>query len=110
MDANYVGNMDTRKSLSGFVFTLFGITISWKKNQSLLVALSTTQAENIAFYEWLKGIIEKLWISQECVKIHCDSQSSIHLENHQLYNENTKHIDNRFHFITEMIESKEIVV
>ena len=45
--------MDTRKSLSGFVFTLFGITISWKKNQSLLVALST------------RGVHGPVWIGFE---------------------------------------------
>ena len=33
VDADYPGNVDTRKSLSGFVFTLFGTTITWKANQ-----------------------------------------------------------------------------
>lgn len=27
VDASYVGNVDTRKSLSGFMFTLFGIVM-----------------------------------------------------------------------------------
>ena len=49
-------------------------------------------------------------ISQGCVKIHCDSQSAIHLANHQVYHERTKHIDIRFHFVRDMIETKEIMV
>jgi len=59
---------------------------------------------------WLKGMIGELRITQECVKIHCDSQSNIHLANHQVYHARTKHIDIRFHFVRDMIESKEIVV
>jgi len=110
------GNVDTRKSLSGFVFTLFGTAISWKANQQSVVALSITQAEYIALVEgvkeamWLKEMIGELGITQECVKIHCDSQSAIQLANHQVYHERTKHIDIRLHFVRDMIESKEIVV
>jgi len=116
VDADYASNVDTRKSLSGFVFTLYGTTISWKANQQSVVALSTTQAEYIALVEgvkeaiWLKGMIGELGITQECVKIHCDSQSAIHLANHQVYHERTKHIDIRLHFVRDMIESKENVV
>ncbi|CAJ2668093.1 unnamed protein product [Trifolium pratense] len=116
VDADYAGNIDTRKSLSGFVFTLFGTAVTWKANQQSAVALSTTQAEYIALVEgvkeaiWLKGMIGEMGISQGCVKIHCDSQSAIHLENHQVYHERTKHIDIRLHFVRDMIETKEIMV
>jgi len=57
VDANYAGNVDTRKSLSGFVFTLFGTTVTWKANQQSVVALSTTQAEYIALVEGVKEAI-----------------------------------------------------
>jgi hypothetical protein len=116
VDAYYAENVDTRKSLSGFVFTLYGTSISWKANQQFVVALSTTQAKYIALVEgvkeaiWLKGMIGELGITQESMNIHCDSQSSIHLENHQVYHEGTNHIDIRLHFVRDMIESKEIVV
>jgi hypothetical protein len=59
---------------------------------------------------WLKGMIGELEITQECVKIHCDSKSAIHLENHQVYHERAKHNNIRLHFIRDMIELKEIVV
>jgi len=72
MDVDYVGNVDTRKSLSGFVFTLFGTTVTWKANQQSVVELLTTQAEYIALVEgvkeaiWLKGMIGEMGISQGC--------------------------------------------
>ncbi|CAJ2628030.1 unnamed protein product [Trifolium pratense] len=36
VDADYAGNIDTRKSLSGFVFTLFGTAVTWKAINNLL--------------------------------------------------------------------------
>jgi len=33
VDADYACNVDTRKSLSRFEFTLFGTTVTWKANQ-----------------------------------------------------------------------------
>jgi len=101
VDADYAGNVDTRKSLSGFVFTLFGTAVTWK------VALSTTQAEYIALVEgvkeaiWLKGMIGEMGISQGCVKIHCDNQSVIHLANHQVYHERT----NTLTFVCTLLET-----
>ena len=44
VDADYAGCLDTRKSLSGYVFVLFGIAISWKACLQKVVALSTTEA------------------------------------------------------------------
>ena len=32
----------------------------------------------------------------------CDSQSAIHLTKHQMYDERTKHIDAKYHFIREI--------
>ena len=98
------------------MFTLFGITISWKANQQSLVALSTTEAEYMALAEgvkeaiWLKGMVNELGIAQPCVTIHCDSQSVIHLGNHQIYHEKIKHIDVKLHFIRDVIEFEKVKV
>ncbi|KAL6329482.1 hypothetical protein AAG906_021177 [Vitis piasezkii] len=42
VDVDYAGNIDTRKSLTGYVFTVFGGAVSWKANLQSVVALSTT--------------------------------------------------------------------
>ncbi|MCI56854.1 aspartyl-tRNA synthetase, partial [Trifolium medium] len=59
VDADYAGNIDTRKYLSGFVFTLFDISVTLKANQQSIVALSTTPAEYIALVE---GVKEAIWL------------------------------------------------
>ncbi|PON41342.1 hypothetical protein PanWU01x14_290110 [Parasponia andersonii] len=87
VDSDYAGNIDTRKTLTGYVFTLFGTAVSWKSNLQPLVALCTTEAEYISITEaikealWLKGIIGELGIHQSDVAVHCDNQSTIHLLN-----------------------------
>lgn len=42
LDSDYAHGVVTRKSLLGFVFTLFGTILSWKENQHSMVALPTT--------------------------------------------------------------------
>ena len=57
--ANYVENMDTRKSLFQYVLILFGIATCWKATLQLVVALSTTQAEYITI---AKDVMEAIWL------------------------------------------------
>jgi len=59
VDADYEGNVDTRKYLSGFLCTLFGTTVTWNANQQLVVAVSTTQADYISLGE---GVNEAIWL------------------------------------------------
>ena len=48
VDADFASDIDSRKSTTGFVFTLGGITISWALNLQKIVILSTTEAEYVA--------------------------------------------------------------
>ncbi|XP_042983134.1 secreted RxLR effector protein 161-like [Carya illinoinensis] len=116
VDADYAGSVDTRKSLTGYVFTAFGGAISWKSNLQSVVALSTTEVEYIALTEaikeaiWLNGISHELGIFKGNITIHCDNQSSIHLAKNQVFHERSKHIDVRLHFVRDVIESREVRV
>ena len=55
---------------------------------------------------WLQGLVEEFGMKQETVPIYSDSQSAIHLTKNQGYHERTKHIDNRLHFIRDIVASK----
>lgn len=88
VDSDYAANVDTRKSLTGYVFTLYGTSVSWKSTHQPVVALSTTEAEFLAMTEgvkeatWLKEIICQFGVHQDTVSVHCDNQSAIHLVKH----------------------------
>ena len=109
VDSDYAGNLDKRRSLTGYVFMLCGNAISWKASLQSIVALSTTEAEYIAITEvvkealWVKGLVNELGMVQDCISVMCDSQSAIHLSKNKTYHERTKHFDVRLHFVRDVI-------
>ena len=48
MHADWAGDLDDRKSTSGYIFQLRGAAISWRSKKHACVALSTVEAEYIA--------------------------------------------------------------
>ncbi|CAJ2644771.1 copia-type polyprotein [Trifolium pratense] len=47
-DSNYAGDLNDRKSTSGYVFMLGSGAISWSSKKQAIVTLSTTEAEYVA--------------------------------------------------------------
>ncbi|WOG90447.1 hypothetical protein DCAR_0209691 [Daucus carota subsp. sativus] len=56
-DADLGGCLDTRKSTTGYIFTLGGTAVSWMSRLQKSVALSTTEAEYMAISEASKEMI-----------------------------------------------------
>lgn len=109
VDSDYAKDIDNRRSISGYVFTLGGCAISWKAQLQSTVALSTTEAEYMAVTEglkeaiWLKGLFGELDESRNVTTVFCDNQSAIFLAKDQMFHDRTKHIDVRYHFVREVI-------
>ncbi|KAH9647613.1 hypothetical protein KPL70_025255 [Citrus sinensis] len=105
VDSDYAGDLDRRRSLTGFMFMYEGCLINWKASLQHVVALSTTEAEYTTATEavkealWLQGLLGELGVKQKSVTIHCDSSSAIHLCKNPAHHERTKHIDIKLHFI-----------
>jgi hypothetical protein len=116
VDADYVGDLDDRRSTTGYVFTLTGGPICWKSMIQSTVAMSTTEAEYMAVAEaakealWLTGLVRELGIQQVGVPLYCDSQIAIYLAKNQVYHARTKHIDVRFHKIRELVATGELLL
>ena len=116
VDLDYAGNMDDRKSTTGYVFTLSGWPICWRSTLQSLVPMFTIEAEYMEVAKaakealWLKGLVKELGLNQGGVQLHCDSQSSIYLAKHQVYHARTKHIDVRFLKLRELTATGEIVL
>ncbi len=110
VDADMGGDLDGRKSTTGYVFTLGGTTVSWVSKLQKKVALSTTEAEYVAVTEaskemiWLRSFLEELGQKLDDSTLHCDSQSAIHLAKNPVYHSRTKHIQVRYHFIRSVLE------
>ena len=54
---------------------------------------------------WLKGLLGDLGVIQENIAVFCDNQSAIFLAKNQTYHARTKHIDVKYHYVREIIES-----
>ncbi|KAE8654354.1 Retrovirus-related Pol polyprotein from transposon TNT 1-94 [Hibiscus syriacus] len=76
VDSDYAGDLDNRRSTTGYVFTLGGGPICWKSTVQYVVALSTTEAEYMAAIEaakealWLTGLVKELGVQQGGVQFH----------------------------------------
>jgi hypothetical protein len=114
VDADWAGDLDRRRSTSGYVFNLFGGAISWMSKRQVVVALSTTESEYMAATHaskeavWLQRLCSGIGLVQEAVRIECDSQSAIFLAKNPAYHSKTKHIDVQYHFVRDMIEEKKV--
>ena len=93
-DSDFGGDLDKRRSLSGYVFIVGGNIISWKSSLQHIGALSSAEAKYIALIEvvkealWLKGILSELGFVQKSITVYCDSQSAIHLTKNAMCHEN----------------------
>ncbi|KAF2289275.1 hypothetical protein GH714_033772 [Hevea brasiliensis] len=57
VDSDFAGDLDKRRSLTGYLFTLSGNAISWKATLQAIVALFTTEAEYMALAEVVKEVL-----------------------------------------------------
>ena len=116
VDSDYAADLDRRRSLTGYVFTVGSCAVSWRATLQSVVALSTTEAEYMAICEackeliWLKGLYAELCGVESCISLHCDSQSAIYLTKDQMFHERTKHIDIKYHFVRDVIEEGKLKV
>ena len=66
VDSDYAGDLDKRRSLTGYLFRFSGSAISWRSTLQSTVALSTTEAEYMAASEavkeaiWLRNLVTEL--------------------------------------------------
>ena len=56
-DSDFAGDLDDRKSTSGYVFMLAGGAITWRARKQPLVAFSTVEAEYIGASDAAKEAI-----------------------------------------------------
>ena len=57
VDADMAGDVDGKKSTTGYVYTLGDTTISWVSKLQKIVALSTTEVEYVTVTETSKEMI-----------------------------------------------------
>lgn len=110
-DADYAGDVETRRSTSGYAFIFGGGIISWGSRRQKSVALSTTESEYMAASEaakelvWLQSLLSELMVVKlQAPVFYMDNQSAIRLVKNPEFHKRTKHIDVAYHSIREKWE------
>lgn len=114
-DADWAGDKNDRKSTSGYVFKVFGNTVSWCSRKQPTVSLSSTEAEYIALAggiceaTWLQSLLTEMGI--DCggaTVIYEDNQSCIKVAEEPKEHKRMKHIDVKYNFIRDSISCGKI--
>ena len=113
VDSDFAGCEDSRKSTTGWVFTLAGGPVSWSSQRQKTVATSTMDAEYIAGAEaakeavWIRNFINDLRIPGVhigTVPLYIDNNSALKLTRNPEFHSRSKHIDVKHHFIREKVD------
>nr|GEU73135.1 putative transposable element [Tanacetum cinerariifolium] len=116
VDADYAKDPKKGRSITGYVFIVHGFVLSWKATLQHVVILSTTEAKYMVLTKavkesiWLKGLLIEMGINLRLVVMNCENQCAIHLSRNVMFYERAKHINVRYHFIREIMKSREIEV
>lgn len=114
-DSDWGGDQNDGKSTSGYVFKLFGHTVSWASRKQATVSLSSTEAEYVALTEaicelkWIRKLLAELEIDcAEPVVVFEDNQSCIKIADEPKERKRMKHLNIKYHFIREAIANNEV--
>ena len=115
VDSDWGGDIGTRRSTTGYIFTFLGSPISWSSKLQKTVALSSCEAEYMAIrdaikeQQYIRGLLSEIApilgdLAIECLDIYTDSNSAIELAKNPVYHARTKHVDIQYHFVRECIQ------
>ncbi|KAH9794327.1 hypothetical protein KPL71_004856 [Citrus sinensis] len=110
VDSYFAGDLDKKKFITGYMFTLAGGTVCCVSKLQTVVVLSTTEAEYMASTQackeviWIQKLLEELRHKQQKILVFCDSQSALHIARNPAFHSKTKHIGVQYHFVREIVE------
>lgn len=117
-DADWAGDIDERKSTTGYVIMIGGCPVSWVSKKQSTISLSSAEAEYMAIsstvqeIKWIRQLLNELYIcyQHEATILNVDNQAAIAISENDVHHARTKHIDIRHHFVRESIKNKEIQI
>ena len=116
-DSDYANDVDSRRSVTGYVFVFAGAPLSWNSMTQHSVALSTMEAEYIAVCKatqeaiYLRMLFEESGMKVDTpLIIKEDNQACISFTKQPGDHSRTKHIDVRSCFVRQWVEHGELIL
>ena len=113
-DADYAGDIDSRKSTSGFLLMIGTSPTSWCSKLQHVVATSTAESEYYSVSDcakqclWYINFLNELNIKIDYATINIDNKVAIYNCQNQSINIKSKHIDIKYHHIRDLIKENKI--
>ena len=107
-DLDFQSDRESKKSTSGYVFTLGGGAISWQSVKQSSIADSTMEVEYIAASKaakealWLKNFLLDLGVvpsAQSAITLYYDNSGAVANANEPRSHKRGKHIKRKYHLI-----------
>ena len=105
-DTDFANNELDCRSLTGYVFKIGNMAVTWNTRKQPTVVLLTMEAKYIAVAAatceaiWLQQLISELGINTiGPIPIHIDNRAAIKLTKDSKFHAHAKHIDIKHHYI-----------
>ncbi|KYM95345.1 Copia protein [Cyphomyrmex costatus] len=115
VDADWGNCRVDRRSYTGIVFIFAGGAISWESRKQRTVALSSTEAEYMGLTDAAKEAVYLITFLTELgletmakITLFNDNQGAKHLAHNPVYHGRSKHIDIRYNYIREVLQTQPI--
>ena len=117
-DADYASNLDSRRSVSAYIFTLANAAICWSTRTQRRVAQSTTEAKYAAINHaareaiWLRSLLIELQLFPDVppINVQTDNKGALDLAKNPVFHSRTKHIAIESHWVREILRDKLILI
>ena len=116
-DADWGSDRTDRKSITGWIAMINGDPVSWASKKQSVVSQSSCEAELYAEaaamneLKWLRGLMNEIGLihdDEESPVLYGDNQSTQEVTKNGVKSERTKHIDIKYHFVTDEVVSGRI--
>ncbi|XP_019189150.1 PREDICTED: uncharacterized protein LOC109183501 [Ipomoea nil] len=116
-DLDWAGNLDDRKSTSGFAVYLGSNLVSWTCRKQRTVARSSSDAEYKALVDvstevtWLVSLLWEIGLPpMSPPKLWCDNMGATYLCTNPVFHVRTKHVEIDYHFVHDKVSKKDLLV
>ena len=117
-DSSYGGDLENKKSITGYCFFFGGAIVTWCSKQQRTVSTSTSEVKYVAVSQ---GAREGVWIQQFLnkllpenvvreIKMLGDNETNLTLTKYPKSQNRTKHIDVMHHHVHELEEDGELAI